>query len=98
MYLHPKTGALGAPNITDEFKKSIYDKVVKCIKSGDYYDLTVVNKKLKFHHHLLTRTDETKINKLLKPIEEENSIAPPSSVTLVTKSIGSDIPAKGENT
>jgi hypothetical protein len=52
MFVHPKTGALGSENITDESKALIYKKVIDCIKSKDLYSVTKCsdNKKLIFNH------------------------------------------------
>jgi hypothetical protein len=41
MFVHPKTGALGSENITDESKAYLYKKVLGCIKSNDLYQLTL---------------------------------------------------------
>jgi hypothetical protein len=35
MYVHPKTGAEGSENITDDAKKDFYKKVLACIKADD---------------------------------------------------------------
>lgn len=39
LFFHPKTGSLGAENIADDFKASIYKKVLSCIKSRDLYEI-----------------------------------------------------------
>ncbi len=41
MFVHPKTGSMGAENITDESKAYLYKKVLECIKSEDLYCLTL---------------------------------------------------------
>lgn len=41
MFVHPKTGALGSENITDESKAYLYKKVLDCIKSNNLYQLTL---------------------------------------------------------
>lgn len=41
MFLHPKTRAMGAENITDESKAHLYKKILDCIKSEDLYKLTL---------------------------------------------------------
>jgi hypothetical protein len=46
MFVHPKTGALGSENITDESKAYLYKKILECIKSNDLYQLTL-NKETK---------------------------------------------------
>jgi hypothetical protein len=48
MFVHPKTGALGSENITDESKAYLYKKVLDSIKSNDLYQLTLneENKKI----------------------------------------------------
>jgi hypothetical protein len=50
MFVHPKTGALGSENITDESKAYLYKKVLESIKSNDLYQLTLneENKKIDF--------------------------------------------------
>jgi len=50
MFVHPKTGALGSENITDESKAYLYKKVLDSIKSNDLYQLTLneENKKIDF--------------------------------------------------
>jgi hypothetical protein len=50
MFVHPKTGALGSENITDESKAFLYKKVLDSIKSNDLYQLTLneENKKIDF--------------------------------------------------
>lgn len=40
MFVHPKTGPMGSPNITDESKAFIYKKVLDCIKDDNLYKLT----------------------------------------------------------
>ena len=39
MFVHPKTGPMGAENITDESKAYLYKKILECIKSDDLYQL-----------------------------------------------------------
>lgn len=41
MFVHPKTGASGAENITDESKAYLYKKVLECIKNEELYQLTL---------------------------------------------------------
>lgn len=41
MFVHPKTGSLGAENINDESKAYLYKKVLNCIKTGDLYKVEV---------------------------------------------------------
>ena len=41
LFVHPKTGALGSENITDESKAYLYKKVLGCIKSNDLYQLSL---------------------------------------------------------
>ena len=41
MFVHPKTGALGSENITDESKAYLYKKILECIKSNDLYQLSL---------------------------------------------------------
>ena len=41
MFVHPKTGSLGADNITDESKAFLYKKVLACIQTNDLYKVTV---------------------------------------------------------
>lgn len=47
MFVHPKTGPMGAFNINDESKAYLYKKVLECIKSGDLYELTLDEDKSK---------------------------------------------------
>ncbi|TZF83987.1 hypothetical protein FW774_11105 [Pedobacter sp. BS3] len=56
LFFHPKTGSEGAENIADDFKTSIYKKVLSCIKSGDLYEVEKEEKanKLRFTHLLQT--------------------------------------------
>lgn len=46
MFVHPKTGAFGSENITDESKAYLYKKVLNSIKDNDLYQLTL-NKETK---------------------------------------------------
>lgn len=39
MFVHPKSGSLGASNINDESKAYLYKKVLKSIKNNDVYKL-----------------------------------------------------------
>ena len=50
MFVHPKTGSMGAENIIDESKAYLYKKVLESIKSEDLYRLTLSesNKKIIF--------------------------------------------------
>lgn len=41
MFVHPKTGSLGAENIKDESKAYLYKKVLECINSNGLYTLTL---------------------------------------------------------
>ncbi len=41
MFVHPKTGSLGAENINDESKAYLYKKILNCIKSGDLYKIEI---------------------------------------------------------
>ncbi len=41
MFVHPKTGSLGAENINDESKAYLYKKILNCIKSGDLYKVEI---------------------------------------------------------
>ena len=45
MFVHPKTGSLGAENITDESKAYLYKKVLECIKTQDLFELTLDSEK-----------------------------------------------------
>lgn len=51
MFVHPKTGSLGAENINDESKTYLYKKVLNCIKSGDLYkfEINISNNTLVFN-------------------------------------------------
>jgi len=50
MFVHPKTGAIGSDNITDESKAYLYKKVLGCINTKDFYKMTLdkTGKKLSF--------------------------------------------------
>ena len=48
MFVHPKTGAYGSSNITDESKNLIYKKVYEAIKTNDLYKLENINGKIDF--------------------------------------------------
>jgi hypothetical protein len=39
MFVHPKTGSMGASNINDESKTYLYKKILECIKSQVLYRL-----------------------------------------------------------
>lgn len=39
MFVHPKTGSMGASNINNESKAYLYKKILECIKSNDLYEL-----------------------------------------------------------
>lgn len=41
MFLHPKTGPLGADNIKDESKALLYKKVLEAIQTNDLFEVTV---------------------------------------------------------
>lgn len=41
MFVHPKTGSMGAENITDESKAYLYKKVLACIKSNDLFEVSL---------------------------------------------------------
>lgn len=41
MFLHPKTGPMGADNIKDESKALLYKKVLEAIKSNQLFELTI---------------------------------------------------------
>lgn len=41
MFVHPKTGSLGAENITDASKALLYKKILNCIKTNNIYRLTI---------------------------------------------------------
>jgi hypothetical protein len=43
MFVHPKFGSQGSDNITDESKAFLYKKVLKCILSGELYELSLNN-------------------------------------------------------
>ena len=49
MFLHPKTGAKGAGNITDVSKTYLYKKVLECIKTEDLYKLSLNKSKTKIN-------------------------------------------------
>ena len=50
MFVHPKTGSLGYENIKDESKAYLYKKVLECIKTNEFFEVTLdtENKKLNF--------------------------------------------------
>ena len=56
MFIHPKTGSLGAENITDDTKKELYKKVYQSIKLKDYYTLSLSDDKseIKFTRKIST--------------------------------------------
>lgn len=41
MFVHPKTGSLGASNIDDNYKAYLYKKVLACIESDELYELVL---------------------------------------------------------
>jgi hypothetical protein len=41
MFVHPKTGSMGAENITDESKAYLYKKVLSNIKTNDLFELSL---------------------------------------------------------
>lgn len=44
MFIHPKTGSLGADNISDKMKSELYSKVTNCIKiNEDLYTISLNN-------------------------------------------------------
>lgn len=45
MFVHPKTGSLGADNITDESKAYLYKKVLECIKASRLYKIELSENK-----------------------------------------------------
>ena len=50
MYVHPKTGSIGAKNITDKSKAHLYKKVLTDIKSKSLFKISLdtINRKLNF--------------------------------------------------
>ena len=52
MFVHPKTGKYGSPNITDESKAYLYKKLLAAIKSHSLYHVTIDSGKLKFEKQL----------------------------------------------
>lgn len=55
MFIHPKTGSQGSENITDESKAYLYKKVLECIKSKDFYKLSLNGTKKKIQFDKLVR-------------------------------------------
>ncbi len=47
MFVHPKSGSLGASNIDDDYKAYLYKKVLDCVESDDMYELTLNEEKSK---------------------------------------------------
>jgi hypothetical protein len=45
MFVHPKTGSMGASNINDDSKAYLYKKVLESIKSDDLYILSLDDSK-----------------------------------------------------
>jgi hypothetical protein len=45
MFVHPKTGSLGADNINDESKAYLYKKVLACIQSNDLFKVELTSEK-----------------------------------------------------
>ena len=41
MFVHPKTGNMGAENITDESKAYLYKKILDCIKNKELYKMSI---------------------------------------------------------
>lgn len=41
MFVHPKTGPMGASNITDASKAVLYRRTLECIKSKDLYEVNL---------------------------------------------------------
>lgn len=41
MFVHPKTGSMGADNINDESKAYLYKKILNCIESNDLYKIEI---------------------------------------------------------
>ncbi|WP_297097523.1 hypothetical protein [uncultured Draconibacterium sp.] len=48
MFLHPKTGPYGAPNINNESKAMLYKDILEKIKSDELFTVTYTNKELLF--------------------------------------------------
>lgn len=53
MFVHPKTGAEGSSNITDESKAYLYKKVLECIQSENLYKLSLNKSKKKIQFEKL---------------------------------------------
>ena len=49
MFVHPKTGKYGSPNITDESKTLLYKRVLSAIESNELYIVSEESGKLKFN-------------------------------------------------
>ena len=50
MFVHPKTGSLGAENITDLAKKELQDRVYTAIKFNNLYKVVFKENKIAFEH------------------------------------------------
>lgn len=48
MFVHPKTGPSGSPNITDESKTLLYKKVLAAIKINDIYEMDLSGSSIVF--------------------------------------------------
>lgn len=48
MFIHPKTGSMGADNITDDSKAKLYKQVLEGIKDKNLYSIFEENNKLIF--------------------------------------------------
>ena len=48
MYMHPKTGSMGAENITDESKAKLYKLVLEGIKENNLYEISEDKSRLVF--------------------------------------------------
>jgi hypothetical protein len=41
MFVHPKTGSLGADNIDDKSKALLYKKILEAIKTSNFYEMKI---------------------------------------------------------
>lgn len=82
MYIHPKTGALGFDNTSNDFNKHLYKELLKSIKNKNYYQLSSNDKKeLVFKHVSIAEDVIEQIEGLASDIEK-------TETTIVSKSKG----------
>lgn len=74
-FVHPKTGPLGSPNITDDYKKKMHSEALAAINSENYYHVFFEDEEIKYltaEGFKSTKEKEEKSNKHSNRIVNKN--------------------------